>query len=454
MARFLRRRTQNAYQTLENIMSSLFGALDTAVTGLTAQSSAFGNISDNVANSTTTGFKRIDTSFADYLTTSTAVTNDSGSVIAAPDYRNDVQGTITASDNPLAMAVQGKGFFQVTQESSSASGAVTLGTQAQYTRDGDFSLDKNGYLVNSSGEALNGWVADPVTGVLNQSQLQPIQVAQSSFSPIATSTMTLAANLPATPAAATPVSSTVNVFDAEGTLHTVSLSFTQNASNDWTVAVNAPDAATPALGSAEVKFGATSGNAAAAGTIGSLTNATGSLTTTAYSANGAATLGFTADFGSGPQTVSLQLGNYGGTTGLTQYAGTAYALGGISQNGVAPGAYSGVSTAANGNVSVNYSNGQSRVVAQVPLMQFANADALQRQDGQAFTGTTGSGLAIAQSVASGGAGTLVTSSLEGSNVDIATEFTSLIVAQQAYSANAKLVTTASDLLQTTIDMKR
>ena len=240
-------------------MSSLFGALDTSVSGLTAQSAAFANISDNVANSQTTGFKGVSTNFADYLTTSTNALNDSGFVAATPEYENNVQGTISTSTNALALAVSGNGFFNVSQAVSDGAGAVTLGTEPEYTRDGNFSLDNSGYLVNDTGQALNGWNADPVTGAISQTTIAPIKINQNSYSPIATSTVTLAANLPATPSSAGPVSSQVNVYDANGTLHTVTLSYTQNASNDWTVAISAPDATTPALGGAEVTFGTASG---------------------------------------------------------------------------------------------------------------------------------------------------------------------------------------------------
>ncbi len=148
------------------------------------------------------------------------------------------------------------------------------------------------------------------------------------------------------------------------------------------------------------------------------------------------------------------LGNYGQTGGVTQYAGTAYNLRGLTQNGVPPGSFSGVTMTPNGNVVVNYDNGQVRNIAQVPLITFNNPDALQRQNGQAFSGTLDSGTPLATEAGTNGAGTLVTSSLEGSNVDIAAEFSKLIVAQRAYSANTKVVTTADDLLQQTIDMKR
>ncbi len=94
---------------------SLFGAINTAVSGLTAQSTSFGNISEDVANSQTVGFKRVDTSFTDYLTTSTATDNVPGAVVATPDYVNNVQGTVTQTDNPLGMAIAGQGFFAVSQ---------------------------------------------------------------------------------------------------------------------------------------------------------------------------------------------------------------------------------------------------------------------------------------------------------------------------------------------------
>jgi flagellar hook protein FlgE len=160
------------------------------------------------------------------------------------------------------------------------------------------------------------------------------------------------------------------------------------------------------------------------------------------------------DFGEGPQTVTLNLGTFGNSNGVTQYAGTAYNLQGLSQDGVPPGSFSGVTAQANGNVVVNYNNGQTRTIAQVPLVTFNAPNALQGQNGQSFTATTNSGNPLADAANSNGAGSLVISSVEGSNVDIASEFSQLIVAQQAYSANAKVITTANDLLQATINMKQ
>jgi flagellar hook protein FlgE len=307
---------------------------------------------------------------------------------------------------------------------------------------------------------LNGWLANSATGAIDQNALVPIQIAQTALNPVATQNVDLSANLPATPAAGTataasPISSNITVYDALGTAHTVTLAWSQNAANDWTVTVTAPDAATPAVGTADVQFGTqTSGNPVNAGTIGQISAATGNVTSAGYSAGGTATMSLVMDFGSGPQTVNLNVGTYGGSTGVTQYAGTTYDLQGLSQDGVPPGNYSGVTAEANGNIVVNYNNGQSKTIAQVPLVTFNDPDALQRQNGQSFTSTVSSGDPLAEQVNTNGAGSLVVSSVESSNVDIATEFSKLIVAQQAYTANTKVVTTANDMLEATINMKQ
>ncbi len=139
---------------------------------------------------------------------------------------------------------------------------------------------------------------------------------------------------------------------------------------------------------------------------------------------------------------------------MTQYAGTQYNLRGLTQNGVPPGAFSSVTTQPNGDIVVNYDNGQSRTIAQVPVVTFNDPNELQRQNGQAFTASAQSGTPLAETAGTNGAGNLVTESVESSNVDIATEFSKLIVAQQAYSANTKMVTTADQMLQQTINMKQ
>lgn len=434
---------------------SLFGAMSTAISGLTAQSSAFSNISDNVANSQTVGYKEVNTSFIDYLTNSNAAVNDSASVVARPAYANNVQGTITQSTNTTALAIAGQGFFAISQQIGTVSGQPSFGAQQFYTRTGDFQMDKDGYLVNSASGFLNGWTVTPATGIADQNSISPIQVTQTTFSPIATTEVALAANLPATPAVGTPISSQINVYDSLGTVHPVTLDWTQNSASDWTVTVTSPDdIVSAASGTANVRFGTISGNPVAPGTIGDIGTVTGSVATAGYSAGGAAAISFITDFGSGPQTINVSFGNFDQTNGVTQYAGTQYQLSSLTQNGVPPGSFASVAMQANGEVIVNFNNGQSRTIAQIPIVTFNNPNGLQSENGQAFTATVASGAPTANATSNNGAGTLVTNSVESSNVDIAAEFSKLIVAQRAYSANAKMVTTADELLQLTIDLKR
>lgn len=433
---------------------SLFGAMSTAISGVGAQSAAFGNISDNVANSQTVGFKRVDTNFIDYLTTSTAEVNDSGSVAAKPDYVNDVQGTVTQTQSALNLAITGQGFFAVSKQNGTTNGVPTFDDQQYYSRAGDFSLNKNGYLANSAGAVLDGWSVN-ASGTLQKNTIAPIQVTKSVFAPVATTEVTVAANLPATPSTTASTSSQIDIYDSLGTKHSVTLSWTQNADSDWTVSVNVPDdTVAAARGTAEVKFGSASGNGVAEGTVGSVGSATGNVTGSTYASGGTSSLSFTTNLGAGSQTIQVNLGTFGQANGMTQYAGTDYTLRGLTQNGVAPGSFSSAAMQSNGDVVVNYDNGQTRVIARVPVVTFADPDKLQRHDGQTFTADTASGTPLADDAGVNGAGSLVTSSVESSNVDIASEFSKLIVAQRAYSANTKVVTTADDLLQQTIDMKR
>lgn len=475
---------------------SLFGAINTAVSGLTAQSASFGNISEDVANSQTVGFKRVDTSFVDYLTTSTPINNAPGAVVAHPVYINNVQGSITQTDNSLGMAIAGQGFFAVSQPIGTINGQTTYNPQQFYSRAGDFSMNSVGFLVNSAGQYLNGWTVDPTTKVADQNALLPIQVNQQTFNPVSTANVTLAANLPATPTAGTavgayndgttafpasPVSSQVTVYDTLGTAHAITLNWNQAddggvpptiLKNQWVVQIavkdgvtGSPAAPNPDAGSATVTFGpsnlADGDPTANPGTIGRIVASTASTSTVTVSKYAVpalsttlipATLNFTTDFGSGPQKVELNLGSYGGTSGVTQFAGTAYNLLGLTQDGVPPGSFSGVTTQANGNVVVNYNNGQTKTIAQIPVVTFNAPNALQRQNGQSFTATPSSGSPLAVAASTNGAGNLVVGSVENSNVDIATEFTKLIVAQQAYSSNAKVVTTANQMLQATLQM--
>jgi flagellar hook protein FlgE len=428
---------------------SLFGAMSTAISGLDAQSAAFANISDDTANTQTVGYKGVNTEFIDYLSSSSATQNQSGSVVTRPAYLNNVQGTIQQSTDPLGMAIDGQGFFQVSEQTgTTTSGSPTFNTQPYYTRTGDFALDSNGYLVNSAGEFLNGWSVNATTGVLDTSVIAPIQVQQTQFQPVATANIALLANVPTTPSATSTLSSNVEIYDATGTGHQLTTTWNQVAgvANDWTLTLSSPDnTGSSTIGSVNVQFNAN-------GTLGTLSGATGSLAVAGSATTAAVTL--TPVFNGNSQNITLNLGQFNSPTGVTQFAGTDYDLQSITQDGAAPGSFTGISVANTGAITANYNNGRSVQIAEVPLITFENPDALQRQNGEAFTTTSQSGVAISQHQNQNGAGTLVTGSVEASNVDIATQLSNLIVAQQAYGANAKVIATANQMLQTTLDIKQ
>jgi flagellar hook protein FlgE len=431
---------------------SVFGALNTAVSGLTAEAAAFSNISNNVANSQTVGYKEAQTSFLDYLDPQATSDSQSGSVTAKTEYMNDVQGTIVSSTDSTALAISGQGFFSVSVANGTTASGPTFSPEQYYTRAGDFSLNTDGYLVNSAGDYLNGWTVD-TAGTVNQNALNPIQVSETVYNPVATANITLSANLPpgGNPDASDstiqdPITSTVDVYDSQGTEQPLTLSFTSAGadSNEWTLNVY-EGSSTTSIGTATVDFDAS----------GDLSSVTQNGTTQSTSGDAATvTLATTFSTTTGTQNITLNLGDIGTTKGLTQYSGSSYSLRSITQDGCAPGSFSSVSMTTTGNVVVNYNNGESRTIAQVPVITFSDPNGLQQEGSSTFAATTDSGNAIADAAGNNGAGTLETSSVEDSNVDLSTEFTNLIIAQQAYAANAKVVTTANDMLNTDLNMKQ
>lgn len=429
---------------------SLFGSMTTAISGLNAQSRALGHISDNVANSQTVGFKRTDTNFVSFLTDSTLSVHRPGSVVARPDYTNTLLGTIEPSENPIALAIAGQGFFSVSLPTGSANGQVTFDERQFFTRAGDFQLDRNGYMVNGAGYHLQGWLSD-AAGEPDRTRIQPIRVSELVFNPIATANIELSANLPAggTAVASTPL----NVYDSLGTLQPLTLTWTPTAANTWQLDISAPGAG-GSLGTIDVLFGQAAATPLADGTVGEFANATGTLAGAAAAAGDPALISFTADFGQGPQAMTLNIGAFGAARGVTQFAGEEYVVRNRAQDGVPLGAYSSLSIRENGDVAINYDNGQARVIARVPITTFNAPDMLQRLDGQAFMRTLESGEARTTDPASNGAGRLAIGSIERSNVDIAAEFSKLIVAQRAYTANTRIVTASDEMLQDTINMRR
>jgi flagellar hook protein FlgE len=421
---------------------SVSSAMDTAVSGLTAQSVAFSNLSNNMANSQTVGYKAVDTSFSDFVEASGALEGQSGNVLASTQYANQTTGAITASTANGALAINGNGFFAVNELSGQSNTSTpSFSTTQYYTRAGDFQSDKNGYLVNSAGEYLDGFTANATTGSLNTSSLAPINVDNIAYHPTATTTVTMAPTV-----ASTGGTSTQTVYDASGIASTIGLNWSQTTPATpttgavYSLAVSGTTAATPPT--ATVAFNLD-------GTMASVTAGSPAATT----ATG------TADFnigtvGAGTTAISLDLGTIGSASASTT-VGTTFAAGTPTQDGTAAGSQqTGFAMETDGSVVANFANGETQLIGKVPLATFGNANALQAQDGQAYTATAGSGAATLQAAATNGAGSLETKSVEGSTTSLDTDLTKLIVAQQAYAASAKVVTTANEMLQTALAMKQ
>ncbi|WP_146255594.1 flagellar hook-basal body complex protein, partial [Azospirillum sp. TSA6c] len=230
---------------------SIFGARSSALSGLNAQSKALGNISDNIANASTLGYKRVDTTFRSLVLQSGQRHHAPGGVVAQPAFMNDVQGNLTQVANNTSAAIHGQGFFSVSRlttppsPSGGRTGIPQTGTPtdsaALYTRLGDFQLNRTRHLVNSAGFALNGWPVDPVTGMLQKDRVGPIQVNSLIDKPVATSTIDLSANLPVTPTPGKKVpDSSIQIFDSQGNPRTVNLRWRQMADSNWRMVVDTP----------------------------------------------------------------------------------------------------------------------------------------------------------------------------------------------------------------------
>jgi flagellar hook protein FlgE len=276
--------------------------------------------------------------------------------------------------------------------------------------------------------------------------------------PVATQDVTYNANLPSNATAgflSTP--STVQIFDTLGNTHDVTYTWTKSGANAWDLIVDVPKGASAGTAdySATIPFSFNNGSTGPAGTIDTISSGTGyavdNPTTTGSAANIDVSLSFE---GTSAQGVTLKFGNYSQSTGVTQFSdpNTAVSVTNFNQNGLPRGSFNSFTISSAGLVSINYSNGTNRTIAQIPIVQFFAQDQLQRISGGAFEATLSSGTPRYGLPGENGGGTISSSSLEQSNVDIATQFTNLIQAQQVYSANAKVVTTDNQLLQLTVNM--
>jgi flagellar hook protein FlgE len=397
------------------------------LSGLNAASKNLDVIGNNIANTNTVGAKTSRAEFADlyaaslYGTASTSVGIGTQVSAVAQQF---TQGDLSATSNPLDVAVNGSGFFRMSQ-----------GGTVEYTRNGQFKLDKEGYIVNAQGARLTGYVAGP-DGRPATGSPADLRLTMSDIPPRPTDRGVIGMNLDARAQVATVPfdvdnansysgATTMSVFDSLGREHSLSLYMRKTAANAWDM------------------YGTVDGTPMSATPVGSLAfDSAGRLTS-----GSPLTLGVPvgADAG-GSQSVRINL------DGTTQF-GSAFGVTELTQNGAGAGRLAGFSIAQDGMIQARYSNGQFRPQGQIVLANFVNPNGLSPLGGNAWSETSDSGQPLVGAPSSGNLGVLQSGAVENSNVDLTAELVSMITAQRVYQANAQTVRTQDQILQTLVNLR-
>jgi flagellar hook protein FlgE len=411
----------------------MFTSFSTALSALKAQSTAVDVVGNNLANLNTPGFKESDMAFYDLVTQSLGAAGSATQVgfgVGSPKtIRQFTQGAIQTTSGPLDCAIQGDGFLVVEDNNGN-----TL-----YTRGGNLQVDKAGNLLTATGEHLQGWVTS--NGVLQTSgPLGNIVVPVGDIrAPEASQNFNFDMNLAADGATGDTFSSSIEVYDSLGTSHVVTLDLTKSATaNQWDYSISIPDAdvtspVTPTTGTLTFDSSGALTDPAADGTMPSL-----SITGLA---DGAADL-----------TLNWQLWN-GTKSRITQYAQPS-ATSAMSQDGYAAAQLTQVAMGDNGQILAKYSNGKQDVVGQLAMASIRNPTSLVAVGNNDYQLSSATALPAIGLPSTGGRGSILGSAIESSTVDIAKEFTKLIVFQRGYQANAKVITAVDELSTQTINLIR
>jgi len=387
------------------------------LSGLDASSAALDVIGNNVANASTVGFKSGSAHFADLYAASLGIVGASQvgiGVDVAAIQQQFTQGNVTTTNNPLDLAINGGGFFRV-----SHAGATS------YTRNGQFHLDNQGYVINDQNLRLTGYTA--TDGVIS-SNLGELQLSTSQIEPVATRTIDGNLNLDARLAVGESYSTALPVFDSLGDSHILTTSYLRQTLSPSTWLVTATlDNATPA---GSQSFGTLSFNSS--GQLEDPKTLSGPSWTPA---NGAAALAPSIDF-----------------DGTTQY-GSESAVNSLKQNGYTTGSLVGIDVGSDGILNGRYSNGQPQKLGQVVLATFANPNGLLNLGNNQWSLSSVSGPELLAAPGTGGRGVIQSSAVEDSNVDLTNELVDMITAQRNYQANAQTIKTQDAIMQTLLNLR-
>jgi flagellar hook protein FlgE len=427
---------------------SLSGALSSAISGLAAQSTALSMISDNISNADTTGYKTTSSMFDDLVTASSSATAySSGGVTVSARANITQQGLLSATTTATNVAIQGSGFFTVTD-------SLSNGT-TYYTRNGAFTTDSSGYLVNN-GYYLEGWRTDStgkIVGSESSSNLQPVNTEVAATSASASTKTTFDLNLPAdatanTSASSTPTSgstftSSMTVYDSLGNPSSIEVTWTKTSTaNEWTASFANPTSTSDTSTS-------TGSITSGAGPITVDFNTDGSFKSTTPSP---ATLAVSWNDGASASNITLDLSSV--TQKASGESTPAVDTTSITSDGYAFGTLSSIAVGKNGMVDATYSNGQTIPIYQLAVATFTAPDELSAHSDGIYSATVDSGNATLQTSGTNGAGTIYGSELESSTTDTSGQFSNMISAQQAYSAASQVITTVDKMYDTLISAMR
>ena len=434
---------------------SISTAMQTGVSGLRANSTAVGKISDNIANARTDGYKR---SFADLVTTTaTSAASASAPASVRAVLRSDVgtEGALKTTETNTDLAITGNGFFVVSKNPNE-----TVESNFMLTRAGSFRLDADGNLRNAAGFYLAGYPYDqggalPLVDRNSFGDLRTINLGQALMTGSATSEMSVKGNLPAqesgraTPS--DPFLSSAEYFSPLGAAERLQFSWQPtNVSNRWDLTM--ADSGGSQYGSVTVDFNDSGALAGSPGTYSGVTSlATAPAAFSFDTATGTATL--TVDNGTTPQTLTVELGEPCSFDGMTQFSGDYTPLD-ITADGAETGMLTRSEISDNGDVYGVFDNGNRMTLFSIPVADVRNPNGLIPSNGNAYLLSQNSGALRIGTAGEGSVGSIVPGALESSNVEIAQELTDLIATQRAYSTNAKIVTTVDEMLDETTRLKR
>ena len=421
---------------------SITSALQIGVSGLQANSSRVQNISSNIANANTVGYRR---TFSEFVTQNTGSTQAG----VLTDVRADISanGNIMGTGRSTDLAVQGDGFFVVSRNPNDP-----VESNYYMTRAGSFTPDQNGNLRNSAGYFLSGFPTDAAgaTGSVSSTSyndLSTVNVASYQVQGTPSARVGVSGNVPAQETGAgttgTAFESTLRYVNQLGGSAALTLPWAPGTTaNEWTVSIS--DEAGNSYGDARVNFTDSGVNA---GSPESYTPGTLPIDP----ATGVVTLQI--NNGGTPQPLEIDFGAPGTFEGMTQFSGD-YTPPAFADDGTETGSLERAEMSDSGILYGVFDNGQRRALFQVPLANVANPDQMRSVDGNAYVATRDSGAVSIGNPMLNGLGSINSGALEGSNVDIAQELTDLIQTQRAYSSSAKIITTSDEMLSETLSIKR